>query len=73
MSTPQDVALAEAKKGAEMLKKVEVPVLGIVENMSVFHSGVRTVVTSHCHIFSAEGAVRLAKEMNLDIMGMSST
>lgn len=36
VSTPQDIALLDARKGAEMFRKVEVPVLGLVQNMSVY-------------------------------------
>ncbi len=50
VTTPQDVALADAKKGINMFKKVEVPVLGIVENMSYFmcpHCSERTEIFDH--------------------------
>jgi ATP-binding protein involved in chromosome partitioning len=50
VTTPQDVALADASKGIAMFRKVGVPVLGIVENMSVFlcpHCGHRTDVFGH--------------------------
>ena len=53
VTTPQDIALADARKGLKMFEKVAVPVLGIVENMSVY-------VCSNCghteHIFGAGGA-----------------
>jgi len=59
VTTPQDIALADARKGVAMFRKVNVPVLGIVENMSVF-------ICPHCgeesHIFSQGGAERLAEE-----------
>ena len=50
VSTPQDIALLDARKGLNMFRKVEVPVLGIVENMSYFacpHCGERTNIFSH--------------------------
>jgi ATP-binding protein involved in chromosome partitioning len=50
VTTPQDVALADAIKGVAMFRKVEVPILGIVENMSYFacpHCGARTDVFGH--------------------------
>ena len=53
VSTPQDTALIDARKGLQMFRKTEVPVLGIVENMSVF-------VFPHCgeawHMFGHGGA-----------------
>jgi ATP-binding protein involved in chromosome partitioning len=50
VTTPQDVALSDAKKGINMFRKVEVPVLGLIENMSYFqcpHCGNRTNIFSH--------------------------
>ncbi len=50
VTTPQDVALSDAKKGINMFRKVEVPVLGVIENMSYFscpHCGKRTEIFSH--------------------------
>lgn len=50
VSTPQDLALLDARKGLEMFKKVEVPILGLVENMSTFvcpHCGGRADVFGH--------------------------
>jgi ATP-binding protein involved in chromosome partitioning len=59
VSTPQDIALLDARKGLNMFRKVDVPVLGIVENMSVF-------VCPNCghesHIFSHGGARREAEK-----------
>jgi len=59
VTTPQDIALADARKGIAMFRKVNIPVLGIVENMSVF-------VCPHCgessHVFAEGGANRLAEE-----------
>jgi ATP-binding protein involved in chromosome partitioning len=66
VSTPQDIALLDARKGLNMFRKVDVPVLGIVENMSYFncpHCGERT------NIFSHGGAKATAKEMGTDFLG----
>jgi len=63
VSTPQDIALLDARKGLNMFKKVEVPVLGIVENMSYFlcpHCGGRSEIFSHGG--AREEARRLATE-----------
>ena len=65
VTTPQDLALADARKGAAMFKKVDVPVVGIVENMS-YH------ICSHCgekeHIFGAGGAEKMSSEYGLDLL-----
>ncbi|MEH0665570.1 iron-sulfur cluster carrier protein ApbC [Vibrio scophthalmi] len=65
VTTPQDLALADARKGAAMFNKVEVPVVGLVENMS-YH------ICSHCgereHIFGAGGAEKMAQEYGLDLL-----
>ncbi len=66
VSTPQDVALSDAKKGINMFKKVEVPVLGLVENMSYF-------VCPHCHerteIFDHGGAEKASKDFDVPFLG----
>jgi ATP-binding protein involved in chromosome partitioning len=66
VTTPQDIALADARKGLAMFEKVAVPVLGIVENMSVY-------VCSHCghveHIFGSGGGARLAAEHGVALLG----
>jgi ATP-binding protein involved in chromosome partitioning len=66
VTTPQDVALADARKGLVMFNKVNVPVLGIVENMSYF-------VCSHCgereNIFDSGGGSRTAKELGVPFLG----
>lgn len=66
VSTPQDVALADARKGLVMFNKVNVPVLGIVENMSYY-------VCSHCgereNIFDSGGGKRTADEMKVPFLG----
>jgi len=66
VSTPQDIALADARKGLNMFRKVEVPVLGIVENMSYFlcpHCGERS------DIFSHGGARREAERLGVEFLG----
>ncbi|CAI9624691.1 unnamed protein product [Staurois parvus] len=66
VSTPQDIALLDARRGAEMFQKVNVPVLGLVQNMSVF----RCPKCNHeTHIFGEDGARQLAVSMGLDILG----
>ena len=66
VTTPQDIALADARKGLAMFEKVSIPVLGIIENMSVH-------VCSHCghveHIFGAGGGARLAAENGVALLG----
>ncbi|KAF4788407.1 Iron-sulfur protein NUBPL [Turdus rufiventris] len=66
VSTPQDVALLDARKGAEMFRKVHVPVLGLVQNMSVFQC---PKCKHETHIFGADGVRDLAKNLELDILG----
>tara|TARA_R110000868_G_scaffold4155_31_gene25560 strand:+ start:13896 stop:14996 length:1101 start_codon:yes stop_codon:yes gene_type:complete len=66
VSTPQDLSLIDAKKGLNMFRKVEVPVLGIVENMSYFlcpHCGERS------DIFAHGGASQAATQMGVDFLG----
>jgi ATP-binding protein involved in chromosome partitioning len=66
VTTPQDIALADARKGLEMFQKVNVPVLGIVENMSVH-------VCSNCGheepIFGEQGGLRLATQYGVPLLG----
>lgn len=66
VTTPQDVALADARKGVRMFEKVHVPVLGVVENMSYFQCG--TCGTRE-EIFSHGGAVKAAKDFNVPFLG----
>ncbi|HHJ53003.1 MAG TPA: iron-sulfur cluster carrier protein ApbC [Caldithrix abyssi] len=66
VSTPQDVALIDAVKGVNMFRKVNVPILGIVENMSYFvcpHCGERT------DIFSSGGAKRECEKLDTTLLG----
>jgi ATP-binding protein involved in chromosome partitioning len=66
VTTPQDLALADAQKGMRMFEKVGVSILGVVENMSVY-------VCPHCghaeHIFGAGGAARLCAECGTELLG----
>lgn len=66
VTTPQDIALIDAKKGLKMFEKVGVPILGIVENMAVH-------ICSNCghaeHIFGADGGKRMATEYGVDYLG----
>src|ERR1700734_861132 len=66
VSTPQDLALIDARKGLAMFQKTRVPILGIVENMSVF-------VCPHCggesHIFSHGGGRKTAELMDVPFLG----
>lgn len=66
ITTPQDIALLDARKGLRMFEKVNIPVLGIIENMS-------THVCSECghaeHIFGEGGARRLAEEAGTELLG----
>jgi len=66
VSTPQDIALLDARKGLNMFRKVDVPVFGIIENMSYFscpHCGERS------EIFSHGGARREAERLGVDFLG----
>lgn len=66
VTTPQDVALLDARKGLEMFRKVNVPVLGLIENMS-------THICSACGhqeaIFGEGGAARLAQSTDMELLG----
>ena len=66
VTTPQDIALLDARKGLKMFEKVQVPVLGIVENMSIH-------ICSQCgheeHIFGEGGGLRMAEQYSVDFLG----
>ena len=66
VTTPQDIALLDARKGIKMFEKVGVPILGIVENMAVH-------VCSQCghaeHIFGADGGKKMAAEFGMAYLG----
>lgn len=69
VSTPQQVALADARKGIDMYTndKVNVPILGLVENMAWFTPA--ELPENKYYIFGKEGTKRLAEEMNLPLLG----
>lgn len=66
VTTPQDIALLDARKGLKMFEKVDVPVLGVVENMS-------THICSQCgheeHVFGEGGGQRMAEQHNVPCLG----
>lgn len=66
VTTPQDIALLDARKAYKMFEKVDVPIFGVIENMS-------THVCSNCGheeaIFGAHGAAKMAKDYDLDLLG----
>ena len=64
--TPQEVALADAKKGINMFKKVEVPIIGVVENMSYF---IAPDTGKHYDIFGHGGGKTMAKNMGVPFLG----
>ncbi|XP_022620422.1 iron-sulfur protein NUBPL isoform X2 [Seriola dumerili] len=66
VSTPQDIALLDARRGAEMFKKVHVPVLGLVQNMSVFQC---PNCHHQTHIFGSDGARQLADTLGVNFLG----
>ncbi|MFQ5467084.1 MAG: iron-sulfur cluster carrier protein ApbC [Kiloniellaceae bacterium] len=66
VSTPQDIALLDARKGLNMFRKVDVPVFGIVENMSLFECPNCGHVS---HIFSHGGAEREAEKLGIEFLG----
>ena len=66
VTTPQNIALLDARKGLKMFEKVEIPVLGVIENMS-------THICSECgheeHIFGAGGGKRMADDYDVEHLG----
>jgi ATP-binding protein involved in chromosome partitioning len=66
VTTPQDIALIDARKGLKMFEKVNVPILGIIENMS-------THICSQCgheeHIFGSGGAAKMGKDFDVELLG----
>lgn len=66
VTTPQDIALLDCKKGIEMFRKVDIPVLGVIENMSVH-------ICSHCGhhepLFGEGGGERIAEEYEAALLG----
>jgi ATP-binding protein involved in chromosome partitioning len=66
VTTPQDIALMDARKGLKMFEKVNIPILGVVENMSLH-------ICSQCgheeNIFGAGGGERMSKDYGIDLLG----
>jgi ATP-binding protein involved in chromosome partitioning len=66
VTTPQDIALLDARKGLKMFEKVGIPILGVVENMS-------THICSNCGhteaIFGAGGGEKMCKDFGVDFLG----
>jgi ATP-binding protein involved in chromosome partitioning len=66
VTTPQDIALIDARKGLKMFEKVGIPILGIVENMSIH-------ICPNCghesHIFGEGGAARMSKDYGTELLG----
>jgi ATP-binding protein involved in chromosome partitioning len=66
VTTPQDIALLDARKGLKMFQKVEVPVLGVVENMSIH-------ICSQCgheeHIFGQGGGTAMSEQYGIELLG----
>jgi ATP-binding protein involved in chromosome partitioning len=66
VTTPQDIALIDARKGLKMFEKVGIPILGVVENMS-------THICPKCghesHIFGSGGAERMCKDYGTELLG----
>lgn len=66
VTTPQDIALLDARKGLNMFNKVSVPVLGVIENMAVYHC---PNCGHEAHIFGEDGGKRLAEETGVPVLG----
>lgn len=66
VTTPQDIALLDARKGLKMFEKVGIPIVGLVENMS-------THICSQCgheeHIFGAGGGAQMCQDYNVELLG----
>jgi ATP-binding protein involved in chromosome partitioning len=66
VTTPQDIALMDARKGLKMFEKVNIPILGVVENMSLH-------ICSKCgheeNIFGSGGGDRMSKDYGIDLLG----
>jgi ATP-binding protein involved in chromosome partitioning len=66
VTTPQDIALIDARKGLKMFEKVDIPILGVVENMAIH-------VCSNCgheeHIFGSGGAAKMCQDYHVELLG----
>ncbi|MAZ77803.1 MAG: iron-sulfur cluster carrier protein ApbC [Legionellaceae bacterium] len=65
VTTPQDVALLDARKAIAMFEKVEVPILGVVENMSVYQC---PQCGHEAHVFGESGGVHMAAQHNVELL-----
>ncbi|MDP1651512.1 MAG: iron-sulfur cluster carrier protein ApbC [Rhodocyclaceae bacterium] len=66
VTTPQDIALLDARKGLKMFEKVGIPILGIVENMSIH---ICTKCGNEEHIFGSGGGERMCKDYEVEFLG----
>ena len=66
VTTPQEVALIDVRKAVDMFKKLEIPILGVVENMSFYHC---PACGHHDSIFSSGGGKNLAQELDVPLIG----
>ena len=66
VTTPQDIALLDARKGLKMFEKVGVPIIGIIENMSTY---VCTKCGHEEHVFGSGGGEKMCKEYGVDFLG----
>ena len=66
VTTPQDIALLDARKGIEMFRKVDIPVLGVVENMSLYECPKCGELS---HLFGAGGGERVAAQFGVPLLG----
>jgi len=66
VTTPQDIALQDARKGLKMFNKVNIPVLGVIENMSYYQC---PSCNNKDHIFGEDGGKRMATEYKIDLLG----
>ena len=66
VTTPQDIALLDARKGLKMFEKVGVPIIGIIENMSTY---VCTKCGHEEHVFGTGGGEKMCKEYGVDFLG----
>jgi ATP-binding protein involved in chromosome partitioning len=66
VTTPQDIALIDARKGLKMFEKVGIPIIGVVENMAIH-------ICSNCghaeHIFGSGGAEKMSKDYDVEVLG----
>jgi ATP-binding protein involved in chromosome partitioning len=66
VTTPQDIALIDARKGLKMFEKVGIPIIGVVENMAIH-------ICSNCghaeHIFGSGGADKMSKDYDVEVLG----